>query len=131
MRNFTWAILIISGMVFCQSIGLADGITGAARSAPDSLWPALGVALASIAAYGIRRMSAAFTFFHTGGGAAVLSATGALISSVMPVLQADGISWNTLAWAALGGITAFLATLNPSTTKDDPPIKSRSARLGS
>lgn len=129
MRNRTWAIVIISGMLFWQSIGLAD--EGLTRCTPESLWPTLGVALASIAAYGVRKLSAEYTFFHTRWGAAVLSATGFLVSSVTPVLQAHGMTWNAVGWAGLGGVCACFATLNPSTTKEDPPIKSPSARLGS
>lgn len=93
-----------------------------------ALWPLLGVGIASLAAYGIRKLSAAYTFFHSGFGAGVLTMLGMVISAVIPVLQSHGLSWTMMAWAAAGAFTSFTATLNPSTTADDPPAKSPAAR---
>jgi hypothetical protein len=118
--------LVASAVLFCR-VAFAD------EGGPDSpqslaaLWPMLGVSLASLAAYGIRKLSAEYTFFHSGAGAFALALLGSVISSVTPVIQAHGFAWAALAWAAVGGLTSFVATLNPSTTADQPPAKSPAA----
>lgn len=124
-------LLVASAVLFCNVAFAADPSSG--PDAPQSLaalWPMLGLAIGNLNAYLSRRLSSAFTFFHTGPGAMLLSLEGAAIASVVPLIQAHGFVWAMLAWAALGGVTSFLATLNPSTTSEDPPAKSPSARPG-
>lgn len=94
------------------------------------MWPAFGLLAATIGAYLTRKLSAEYTFFHSGGGAVLLGALGAVISSVTPILQSSTVTWVALVWAAIGGATSFFAALNPSSTKDDPPAKSPLARPG-
>lgn len=125
MRNLLIAILCLA----LPAIAWAQPAV-AGPDAPQSLaalWPMLGVSLASLAAYGIRKLSSEYTFFHTGLGAFALALIGSVISSVTPVIQAHGLAWAALAWAAVGGLTSFVATLNPSTTADQPPAKSPAA----
>lgn len=120
-------------LVMCLCIG-ACGVAYAADAVPDSpqslaaLWPMLGLAIANVAAYGTRKLSAQYTFFHTGLGAIALGVIGAAITAGSSRLSAGQFTWAALAWAAVGGASSFIATLNPSATKDDPPAKSPAAR---
>jgi hypothetical protein len=123
----------------CLALALVIGVCGfayAADAAPDSpqslaaLWPMFGTALSTAAGYGLPRLSAHYTFFHTTAGAFVIGIIGAAIGGVIPVFQGGSVTWAALAWAALSGFSAFCARLNPSSTKDDPPAKSPNARPG-
>ncbi len=127
--------MIVSLFVF-GGIVFADGTAPASPPLTQAqmlamMWPALGLAIATIGSYLTRKLSAEYTFFHTGAGAVVLGVLGSIISSVTPILQSSTVTWIALVWAAIGGVTSFFAALNPSSTKDDPPAKSPLARPGS
>jgi hypothetical protein len=127
-------LLLRLAFLFVCIIALGDVAHADQLANPDApqslaaLWPMLGLALANITAYGTRKLSAKYTFFHTGAGAIVLGVIGAAITAGSSRLQAGHFSWAALAWAAVGGATSFVATLNPSTTVDDPPAKSPAAK---
>jgi hypothetical protein len=118
---------------FGSALALADGPSTGAQSPPQNLsalWPMFGVLVATFAGWLIPKLSAEYTFFHTGWGAVVLGVLGAIIGGVGSVLQAGTVTWAALAWAAISAATSFFARLNPSTTKDEPPAKSPAARGG-
>jgi len=119
--------MFVSAHAFAGSVApVADPATQVQSLA--ALWPMIGLALANLFAYGTRKLSAEYTFFHTGAGAFVLSLLGAVITSLTPIFQSGTVTTVALAWAAVGGATSFLATLNPSSTSDDPPVKSPNAK---
>jgi len=127
-----WPVIVASVVMFAAAVVMADA--GAASTPPTppqnlaALWPMIGVALASLAAYGVRQVSAKYTFFHSGVGAGVLTLLGSIISAVTPVIQAHGFAWAALAWAAVGAVTSFTATLNPSVPLGTPAPSSPLAR---
>lgn len=131
MINFAIRLLLPLVIVLAAGgVALAED-NGAHPDAPQSLaalWPMIGLAIANIAAYGTRKLSASYSFFHTSAGSFVLGLVGAIISAAVPIVQAHGFVWASLAWAAVGAATSFIATLNPSTTAENPPAKSPMAR---
>lgn len=129
--RLTQFVLVLALVGFTFSIALADS-TATPTQAQNlaALWPMIGLAIANVQAYGARKLTAEYTFFHTGWGAVVLALIGALITAATPVFQSGHVTWAALAWAAAGGASSFFATLNPSTTATDPPAKSPSARPG-
>jgi hypothetical protein len=133
MRRLLWPlVMLISLLTFMHSV-FADGVAPPPTQAQNlaMLWPLIGSALSAGLGYGLPRLSAKYTFFHTGWGAFVIALIGALVGSVIPVFQAGSVTWVALAWAATNGFVAFCARLNPSSTADDPPAKSPLARPGS
>lgn len=118
---------------FGGSIALADDGGSTATTTPANLaalWPMVGLFIATFAGWGIPKLAAAYSFFHTALGAVIIGLIGALIGAVIPVLQSGHVTWIAIVWAVVSGGTAFFARLNPSTTSEDPPAKSPSARPG-
>ncbi len=124
---FRFVLLQLVGLVLAVGIAHADTGGQAPPQNLAALWPMLGLAIANLTAYGSRKLSAKYTFFHTGAGSIVLALIGSVISAVTPIIQAHGLVWASLAWAAVGAATSFLASLNPSATAEEPPAKSPAA----
>lgn len=109
---FRFAVML----AFCFAIGdvaHADPLTN--PDTPQSLaalWPMLAVGIANLAGLMIPRLSAEFTFFHSTAGKATLTAAGAFISAVPSAIQAHGLCWAMLAWAALGCVGALTSATN-------------------
>jgi hypothetical protein len=123
--------MLLSLFVFAHSVFAADGTPPPTQAQNLAmLWPLIGSALAAGLGYGLPRLSAKYTFFHTDLGAVVIGLIGAVVGAVIPVFQAGTVTWVALAWAATNGFVAFCARLNPGTTADDPPAKSPKARPG-
>lgn len=105
--------LFLCGTVLAQS---AQGVGSNPDSAQSlaALWPLLGTSLATLAAYGLKYLSARFAFFHKPAGTAIITILGSTLSSITPLIQAGHFNWAMLAWAAMGAVSSFVATLNPS-----------------
>ncbi len=127
-----YIIAAIAAVLFAQSLALADATASPPTQAQNlaMLWPMIGLALANITAYLTRKVAPEYHFFHTAWGSAVLALLGAVITSVTPIFQSGSVTWVALAWAAVGGVSSWFSTLNPSTTTADPPVKSPAAKLG-
>jgi hypothetical protein len=118
LRTIFWpAIMIASLVMFVSAHALAAD--AALPIAPDGqnvamLIPMLGVAVASILAYVLRYLSAKYDFFHNGVGKAIITVVGTTITTLTPYVQSGKFSWFLLAWAGVGAISSFAATLSPS-----------------
>lgn len=135
LRALLWPlVMLVTLCSFGSALALADGAPTASGQAPPqdlaALWPMIGLFIATFAGWGIPKLADAYTIFHTPIGAVFIGLIGALIGSVIPILQSGSVSWSALVWALVSGGTAFFARLNPSTTATDPPAKSPAARPG-
>jgi hypothetical protein len=120
-RKMFWpSILFLASLLFVQAHAMAADITSAASTRATqaqslaALLPMLGLAVASILSYGLRWVSAKYDFFHNGFGKAIITILGSTITTITPVLQAGTFTWIALAWAAVGAVSSFAATLSPS-----------------
>jgi hypothetical protein len=102
---------------FCLALG---GVAHAEQLAnPDApqalaaLWPMLFVGIANLAGVAIPRLSSEVSFFHTTAGKALLTAAGAFLSAIPSAVQAHGLCWAMLAWAALGTVGTLTSALSP------------------
>lgn len=101
---------------FCLALGdVAHADQLANPDAPQSLaalWPMLAVAIANLAGVYIPRASAEVSFFHTVPGKAILTGLGAFVSAIPSAIQAHGLCWAMLAWAALGCVGALTSAMS-------------------
>lgn len=130
MRNISmWTVMVFSGVVFGQNLVLAADDGPPQHVAHfNALWPMIGVCIATLYGWGVRKIAGQYTFFHSSQGAAAIACIGSVLSAVMPLMR-SGWSWATFSWTVLGGFTAFFGSLNPSSTYECPPAKSPSARI--
>jgi len=110
------ALCLAAFALLASGVAFADTAPPMNPDAPQSLaalWPMLAVGVASLVGYLVPKLSAEFTFFHGGTGKATLTVIGAFVSSVPSAIQAHGLCWAMLAWAALGAVSTLTSTLDP------------------
>lgn len=111
-------LLLRLAFLFVCIIALGDVAHADQLANPDApqslaaLWPMLAVGIANLAGVMIPRASADLTFFHTTAGKALLTGIGAFVSAIPSAIQAHGLCWAMLAWAALGCVGALTSAMS-------------------
>jgi hypothetical protein len=111
-------LLLRLAFLFVCIIALGDVAHADQLANPDApqsiaaLWPMLAVGIANLAGVLIPRASADLTFFHTTAGKALLTGLGAFVSAIPSAIQAHGLCWAMLAWAALGCVGALTSSMS-------------------